>query len=134
MRIAVPSTSRAATSVAGGTLATPILTNRKEEPHITMSAINTLQVSVDVFNLFNFAAVTQVDQRFTSADVLPVQVDPAKNPQKQLCIAGTDQTCTSPLVGSDGTAVAEKDLNPNYKNPLQYQTPLTVRFGARVTF
>ena len=94
-----------------------------------------VQLSVDIFNMFNFASVTQVDNRFTSADVSPVVVDPAKgSPQSQICIEGTNANCASTLQGPDGTPITEADLNKNYKEPTQYQSPLSVRFGLRVTF
>ena len=38
------------------------------------------------------------------------------------------------LKDPDGKAVGSDARNPNYKNPTEYQTPLQVRFGARVTF
>ena len=95
---------------------------------------NALQLSVDIFNLFNFSAVTTVDNQFTSSDIVPGSVDPTKNPQEQICIAGSNTGCVSPLHGPDGTPITNADLNQNYKNPTQYQAPLTVRFGARVTF
>lgn len=95
---------------------------------------NTLQVSVDIFNMFNFAAVTAVDERFTSADIVPVSVPDGANPQKEVCLSGTDRSCKSPLKGPDGTPITNADLNANFKNPTAYQPPLSVRFGVRVTF
>jgi hypothetical protein len=95
---------------------------------------NMLQVSVDIFNMFNFDSVTQVDQRFTSADVLPLQPSGTKSPQEQLCIAGNDPTCETGLRSPDGVPIAQGELNKNYKQPLQYQNPLSVRFGVRVSF
>ena len=95
---------------------------------------NIVSLSVDVFNMFNFDSVTAVDQRFTASDISPLVVDPNKNPQQQICIAGTDTNCASPLRAPDGTPITDADLNKNYKNPTQYQSPLSVRFGLRVTF
>jgi hypothetical protein len=65
-------------------------------------------VGVDVFNLFNFAAVTARDQRYTSQDVLPIP---------------------------NGT---REDLGPapnaNYGNVQAYQDPRRFRFSARLNF
>ena len=95
---------------------------------------NILQVSFDIFNMFNFQAVTAVDERFTAADVSPVQVPAGTNPQQAICIAGTSPTCRSVLQAPDKTPLTQADLNANFKNVSQYQAPLTVRFGLRVTF
>lgn len=96
---------------------------------------NVLQVSVDIFNMFNFAAVTAVDETFTNTDVAPVQVAAGTNPQQAICIAGSDPKCkASALHSADGTPLTLADLNTNFKNAAQYQAPLTVRFGVRVTF
>jgi hypothetical protein len=95
---------------------------------------NELQVSVDIFNMFNFSAVTAVDQRYTSADVSPVAPSTTKTPQEQLCIAGSDPNCKTELKSPEGDPITAADVNPNYKNAKEYQTPLTVRFGVRVSF
>jgi len=95
---------------------------------------NVVSLSVDIFNMFNFAAVTQVDNRFTSEDISPVILAAGENPQQAACIGGNDPNCVSRLQGPDGTPITQADLNPNYKQPTQYQTPLSVRFGARVSF
>ncbi len=99
---------------------------------------NVLQVAVDVFNVLNLQAVTAVDQRFTASEVLPVQVvtddKNPKSPQEQICIAGNDPYCVNPLKAADGTPVTVDALNKNYKNPTQYQAPLSVRIGVRVSF
>ena len=94
-----------------------------------------LTLSGELFNMFNFSAVTTVDERFTNADIQPfVNTDPNKTPQQAICIAGTDATCTSPLQAPDGTPITAADLNDNFKRPLAYQAPLSVRFGIRMTF
>jgi hypothetical protein len=95
---------------------------------------NIIQVSVDLFNMFNFGAITAVDERFTAAEVAPVQVAAGTNPQQAICIGGTSPTCNSVLQAPDKTPLTSLDLNANFKNATQYQAPLTVRFGIRVTF
>ncbi|MCC6554937.1 MAG: TonB-dependent receptor [Polyangiaceae bacterium] len=80
-----------------------------------------LILSMDVFNLFNFQEVTQIDQRYTSADVLP-------------CVDGTTDDLPNCIRRTDGEAFTAADVNPNFGNPTSYQSPRTFRFGARVTF
>ncbi len=96
------------------------------------------QLSVDVFNILNFAAVTSVDETYTNADVSPVLLAPGQNPQQAICIAGSDKNCVSQLHAPGGSpgdgSITETDLNKNYKNPTSYQSPRAVRFGLRVTF
>jgi hypothetical protein len=109
---------------------------------------NSVQLSVDIFNMFNFAGVTGQDQTFSNSDVLPYT--PANANQdinqtlKDACIAGNNPGCQSPLrkykldpvsgnaVGT--TPVVATDINPNFKRITEYQSPLTVRFGVKVTF
>lgn len=79
-----------------------------------------VQITADVFNLFNFQAVVARDQRYTQANVLPV-----KN--------GTEAQIGD-LKNEDGTAFNPQDKNPNFGNPVAYQAPRTFRLGARVTF
>ena len=101
---------------------------------------NTVQLSVDVFNIFNFAGVTSVDQTYTNADVAPVQLTPEqqKNPQQAICLSGGDKNCVSALHAPGGSpgdgSITSADLNPNFKNPTSYQAPRSVRFGLRLTF
>ncbi|MBI3181786.1 MAG: TonB-dependent receptor [Myxococcales bacterium] len=96
---------------------------------------NAVTVSVDVFNLFNFAGVAGRDQRFTNSDLQPfVNKDPSKTPQEAACIAGSDAKCATPLVHTDGSPFEISEINPNFKNVSAYQAPRSVRFGAKVTF
>lgn len=93
-------------------------------------------ISAELFNMFNFSAVTAVDETFTEQDVLPYVSDGSdRSPQEQICIAGSDGSCERPLVGPDGTTrLTADDLNKNFKQPTQYQAPLSVRFGIRMSF
>jgi hypothetical protein len=101
---------------------------------------NTLTVSADFFNLFNFAAPTKIDETFTSEDVRPVTA-------KNLCVAKDGVGCAvdpisggapaagaQPLLTTDGTPVDVTGLFANYKRPLTYQSPLSVRLGLRLSF
>jgi hypothetical protein len=83
---------------------------------------STVQVSMDVFNLFNFQAETARDQRYTQDNVLPI---------------GTGSSTSNDLKSlknSDGTAFDQTHVNPNFGNPVAYQAPRSFRFGAKVTF
>jgi outer membrane receptor protein involved in Fe transport len=105
---------------------------------------NQIQVTADVFNLFNFQAVTSVDQTLSNADFLPFQAPAGKDPATAACLSGSAQ----PQCPSDGTLpIKEFDpntgaivnanssqLNPNFKRPTGYQAPISVRFGVRFTF
>jgi Carboxypeptidase regulatory-like domain/TonB dependent receptor/TonB-dependent Receptor Plug Domain len=93
-------------------------------------------ISAELFNMFNFSAVTSVDETFTNSDVLPYVPDGSeRSPQEQVCIAGSNGSCQRPLVAPDGvTTLTSSELNPNFKQPLSYQAPLSVRFGIRMSF
>ncbi len=105
---------------------------------------NQIQLTADVFNLFNFQAVTSVDQTISNADLLPFQAPAGKNPQEAACLGGSNQSqCLSdgtlpikeydPNTGAVVNASATQ-LNPNFKRPTGYQAPISVRFGVRFTF
>lgn len=88
---------------------------------------NAVTVSADVFNIFNFQQVVGRDQRYTNADVLPI--DPA------VVTEGTNDEKLTQLVYTDGSAFDPiDDVNPNFKNVTAYQAPRVIRFGAKVTF
>ena len=90
---------------------------------LQMAKDRTLEATIDIFNLFDFQAMTGVDQTYTNAYVLPVMG--AK--------ANADGTITN-LKNADGSPFDPKTKNPNFGNPNQYQAPRTVRFGLRTTF
>jgi len=72
-------------------------------------------VSMDVFNLFNFQAATSMDQRYTAQTIGAI-------------IDGTEEDLER-LV--DEGAIVK---NPNYGRPTSYQSPRSIRFGARLAF
>jgi len=75
-------------------------------------------VSMDVFNLFNFQSATAVDQRYTSETVDAI-------------VGGTHADLESLKArGTDRTVV----VNPNFGKPTAYQSPRSIRFGARLSF
>lgn len=100
-----------------------------------LSKASVLSVSLDVFNLFNFQAVTARDQEYTRAIVRPIEggkMSDLPSEGEALCEAGAP--CRYKLVNSDGTPFNPKDRNPNYGNPTAYQSPRQFRIGAKVTF
>src|SRR6185436_2501460 len=76
----------------------------------------TVHATLDAFNLFDFQAVTAVDERYTLSDAVPCP-----------CTGGTLENVTSP----SGLPVVP---NPSFRRPIAYQLPRTVRFGAKVAF
>ncbi|GMU61059.1 MAG: hypothetical protein AMXMBFR34_28220 [Myxococcaceae bacterium] len=108
---------------------------------------NVVQFTVDVFNMFNFQAVTSIDETLTNGDVMPF-VTTASNPQEAACLSGNnlphcqeqvdptdpDSPFILPLTTPDGTNLTTADINPNFKRPTGYQAPISVRFGLRFTF
>ncbi|WP_369945639.1 TonB-dependent receptor domain-containing protein [Vitiosangium sp. GDMCC 1.1324] len=77
----------------------------------------TAAITLDSFNLFNFQAVTSVDQNYTFDNM-----DPLVNGK------------TSDLESVKNRAGTAPALNPNYQKPTSYQTPRSIRFGARLSF
>ncbi len=78
----------------------------------------TASLTVDSFNLFNFQAATSVDQNYTFNAVAAL-VDGKESDLENLKILDFDKPVT---------------VNPNYGKPLSYQTPRSIRFGARLSF
>jgi hypothetical protein len=101
-----------------------------------------LNVGVDVFNLFNFEQVLNVDQNYTFATVLPIigaGAVPGSATQPNT-LKGTP----SSLRNIDGSTYTHDEDNTNFGHPAcgaagctlapAYQAPRTWRFSARVTF
>ena len=92
--------------------------------NLRFSTSTVLTLSVNVFNLFNFQQVTQVDQNYTlgSPGVAPV---PNGNP-------ATDK----PKIVNDitGQPVQPSEVNSRFFQPAAYQPIRQVRFQARLSF
>lgn len=83
-----------------------------------------LKFSVDTFNVFNFQAVTAVDNTYTTAEVLPI-------------VNGTRGDVPGKLVYADGSGRrfdVDKDKNPNFGKPTAYQAPRQVRIAVGLAF
>ncbi|WNG49842.1 TonB-dependent receptor [Archangium minus] len=81
----------------------------------------TASFSVDVFNLFNFQAPIAYDQNYTFSPVLPIE-------------NGQPSDLPAKLVGPDGEPIDAASLNKNFGKPIAYQSPRSLRFGARLSF
>jgi hypothetical protein len=90
----------------------------------------TFEVTVDVFNVFNFQAITRVDEVYTNDSVAPI-VDGSRADLAG-CADPARGACN--LTASNGSRIEPNSINPNFGNPIAYQDPLTVRFGARLSF
>ncbi|MET0402302.1 MAG: TonB-dependent receptor [Cystobacter sp.] len=93
----------------------------------------TLSVSLDVFNVFNFQQVTDVDQVFTFTRVLPIEQD-GRPADVANCAEAEGQGCLVRSSASGNPLITRADINPNYKRPIAYQPPRSVRLGLRLSF
>ena len=97
----------------------------------------TLSLTLDVFNIFNFQAVTAVDQTFTTTRVHPIEQN-GKPADVEACRTDASSpdcrvyVSTSPL--DNPVAITNADINPNFKKPIAYQPPRSIRFGMKLSF
>jgi hypothetical protein len=82
-----------------------------------LSRLFSLEAYWDTFNLFNQAAVTAVDNEYTTSSVRPIE-------------NGTVADLNNLKTLTGGLPV----LNPNYGRATAFQAPLSMRFGLRVSF
>ncbi|WP_342379272.1 TonB-dependent receptor [Myxococcus stipitatus] len=86
-----------------------------------------LSVTLDVFNLFNFQGVTNVDQTYTRLPVAPIaNGTPSDLPGNVTWQPGEER--------DEAFGSVDGDINPNFKNPTSYQAPRQMRIGVRYTF
>jgi hypothetical protein len=87
-----------------------------------------VEITVDVFNIFNFQSPVLIDEEFTAADVNPIIG----------CKKGVQDSCAikdlKNLQYTDNTPFDAADKNKNFGQPLQFQAPRTVNIGARWSF
>ena len=104
--------------------------------NVLLTKDSMLSIGATVFNVFNFKTVIAVDEMFTYSDVLPSR---AKTP-KDICFSddGDGNTCTADnpnaLLGTDGQVLDSSKKNKNFGRPKGYQTPISARLEARITF
>lgn len=102
-----------------------------------MTKEQTVQVSLDIFNLFNLQEATELSQRLSSAAILPASVPAGTEPAQAACFSGNTPTCQTALrkVTPGGVVpVQQADLNGGFKQPLAFQQPLSVRLGVKLSF
>lgn len=102
-----------------------------------VSKEQTVQVTLDLFNLLNLQEATEVSQRLSTVEILPASVPEGKDPAEAACLSGNVPTCQTILqkkVGGATVPVASTDLNGNFKQPTAYQQPFSVRLGVKLSF
>jgi len=101
--------------------------------NVRLSKDSVLTLGGTLFNIFNFKTVTAVDEEFTAADVLPSR---AKRPQ-DICFR-EDLDCTpdnpNALLDKEGNVLSSSVKNKNFGRPRGYQSPISARLEARITF
>lgn len=75
------------------------------------------ELSIDIYNLYNAQTPTDVDDTWTNDYVRPIPGGSYADLRYLKTIAGS-----------------APQLNPNYGQPIAYQAPLSMRFGARFSF
>jgi hypothetical protein len=76
-----------------------------------------MDITMDVYNIANFQAVTAVDQNYTFSDVNPIEGGSMDDLESHTDVNG------DPII-----------KNPNFGNATAYQTPRQFRFGVRLNF
>jgi hypothetical protein len=102
-----------------------------------LSKEQSIQFTLDVFNLFNLQEATSVSQELSNAQIVPANVADGKDPSTAACLSGNSPTCQTILQKKGGTGtvpVSTNDLNANFKQPTGFQAPLSVRLGVRLSF
>jgi outer membrane receptor protein involved in Fe transport len=91
-----------------------------------------IAITADIFNLFNFQAVTRVSENYTLRSVDPITGAAADSP----FLNGDRRTINPDLIhGSDSNApFTNADKNRGFGAPQEYQDPITLRFGIKTTF
>jgi outer membrane receptor protein involved in Fe transport len=95
----------------------------------------TFSVTVDIFNVFNFQEVIEINESYTYRAVEPITGDAAKQPfangnKRQI---EPERVLASDL-DSNPRAFDDTDKNRAFGAPIRYQAPFTLRIGLRSTF
>jgi outer membrane receptor protein involved in Fe transport len=95
----------------------------------------TFAVTLDVFNLFNFQQVVNVNQIYTYRAVEPLTGPNAKSPYVNGDRRNIDPTFLHATdLDSNPKPFSASDRNVAFGSPAAYQTPITVRVGIKSTF
>jgi outer membrane receptor protein involved in Fe transport len=89
-----------------------------------------LGLALDVFNLFNFQEVTDMDQTFTFTRVYAIEQN-GKPSDVLNCRDGGECGVISTATNAP---ITKSDINPNYGRATAYQAPRGIRLGARLSF
>ncbi|WP_223753447.1 TonB-dependent receptor domain-containing protein [Myxococcus sp. RHSTA-1-4] len=92
----------------------------------------TLDLSLDVFNLFNFQQYTNVDQTLTFTRVYAIEQG-GKPADLSACLTAQNPECRI-IATSNNQPINPADINPNFKRPTAYQAPRSIRLGAKLSF
>jgi hypothetical protein len=101
--------------------------------NIRLAKDSILTLGCTVFNVFNFKTVTSVDEMFTYQNVLPSGAIKVQN----ICFsedAGCMPDSPHALLGTDGKVLSRSAKNKNFGRATGYQSPISARLEARVTF
>ena len=94
-----------------------------------------VELTVDMLNMMNFAAVTAVDENYTQENVLPYKVASGQNAQSAICADSPDSSCVTKVVRTEDNGFLTGDqISPNFKQANAYHPPRQVRFGIKFTF
>ncbi len=102
-----------------------------------LSKEQSVQVTLDLFNLLNLQEATSVSQQLSNVQITPANVADGKDPATVACLAGNSPTCQTILqkkVGASTAPVSTNDLNANFKQPTAYQAPFSMKLGVRLSF
>jgi hypothetical protein len=91
-----------------------------------------LSVTLDVFNLFNFQTATRVDESYTYESIYPLKGGSEADLPTESSPGRVRLNTGDP---SDPVEyLTYEQVNPNFRQPTQYQAPRQFRFGVRYTF
>lgn len=93
----------------------------------------TVAVTCDVFNLFNFQAVTRRGETYTLRSVNPITGAAASNAFVNGDKKNVDPSLIHPS-DDDPRPFDSTDKNRSFGAPLSYQQPISMRFGIKTTF
>ncbi len=119
---------------AAGRLPWSHTVNLRGQVGYRLSKDQALQVTLDVFNVFNAQEPTEVLQRLSASALQPASVPDGKTPAEAACLAGNDPRCVSVLKTSTGGTATAADYDPTFKQPTTVQAPLSVRLGVKLSF
>jgi hypothetical protein len=89
---------------------------------VKIGKTNAVEVTLDVFNLFNFQAETRREQAYTSSDVLPIENGTVAD------------LATKIRHASNADPFLPSERNPAFGLPQSYQPPRYFKFGLRTSF